>query len=260
MHEQIYGVGHLRSIFDRCRTECRTLVTTSSKLLQRKDCPPGTYLLNAKSLSDLEGAMVHLLLSHGVKLQPVKMLSRCVVCNGSIEQVQDECKIQEIFRLHGAPDTLLNEVMDVFQCIGCSQGYWWCDKPTSSASRVMNQATKLLELCIRGGVPIDEDLGVFESDISKIRGALHAAPQYSLSVEGEKQEYQGEIKENLISHEILDFSLRGASRSNGESIPGVRYLLDFTLSRFCRWLRILGLDAALETEEEDFERTKHGRM
>lgn len=44
------------------------------------------------------------------------------------------------------------------------------------------------------------------------------------------------------------------------SDPKVKYLLDFTLNRFCRWLRILGLDAALETEKEEKERTKDAKM
>ena len=40
----------------------------------------------------------------------------------------------------------------------------------------------------------------------------------------------------------------------------MRYLLDFTLNRFTRWLRILGIDAALETKEEEYQRTRHGNM
>lgn len=42
--------------------------------------------------------------------------------------------------------------------------------------------------------------------------------------------------------------------------PKVKYLLDYTLNRFCRWLRILGVDAALETEQEEKERTRDGNM
>lgn len=42
--------------------------------------------------------------------------------------------------------------------------------------------------------------------------------------------------------------------------PQVRYMLDFTLNRLCRWLRILGIDAGLETEEEERMRTKDGKM
>ena len=42
--------------------------------------------------------------------------------------------------------------------------------------------------------------------------------------------------------------------------PGVKYMLDFTLNRFTRWLRILGIDARLETEDEERERTKGQTM
>jgi hypothetical protein len=98
------------------------------------------------------------------------MLTRCVVCNGSIEPVFEEERIQQIFVSHQAPEQLNDEVLDVYQCNGCSQGYWWCEKPNSSASRVKSQATKLLELCIRGGVPISDDLGIFDYvDVEKIR-------------------------------------------------------------------------------------------
>jgi len=157
-------------LFQRCREEGRTLVTTSSRLLQRKDCPPGAYLLDTKSLSNLESTLVHLLLSHGIKLEPNKMLSRCVVCNGSIEPVFEEERKQQIFESHQAPDGLNDEILDVYQCDGCSQGYWWCEKPTSSASRVKTQATRLLEICISGGVEVDSDLGMFSFvDVEKIK-------------------------------------------------------------------------------------------
>jgi hypothetical protein len=92
------------------------------------------------------------------------------VCNGAIERVHDEEQIQAIFSCHQAPDNLNGEMMKVWQCSGCSQGYWWCDLPTSSASRVKNQAVKLLETCIRGGVTIVGDMGMFDSvDVEKVR-------------------------------------------------------------------------------------------
>ena len=40
----------------------------------------------------------------------------------------------------------------------------------------------------------------------------------------------------------------------------VMYVLDYTLNRFTRWLRILGIDATLETLEEEKERTSGGNM
>ena len=97
------------------------------------------------------------------------MLTRCVVCNGSIEPVHDENQRKDIFQTYQAPDEVIIEVLDVYQCNHCSQGYWWCEKPTSSASRVKCQASRLLELCIRGGVPIDDDLGMFGYiDVEKV--------------------------------------------------------------------------------------------
>ena len=90
------------AIFDHCIREHRTLVTTSSKLLRRKDCPPGAYLLDTKSVSNVEVALVHMLLSHGVILDPRNFLSRCVVCNGLINQVYDKETIETIFASHQA--------------------------------------------------------------------------------------------------------------------------------------------------------------
>ena len=51
-----------------------------------------------------------------------------------------------------------------------------------------------------------------------------------------------------------------AISSESPNEPQVRYMLDYTLNRFCRWLRILGLDAALETEEEEKLRTKECKL
>ena len=147
-------------------------MTTASKLLHRRECPPGTYLLDTKSLRHLESAIVHLLKSHGVKLEPKKMLTRCVVCNGSIEPVLDEDRRQHIFQTYKTPEEVNMEGMNVYQCNVCAQGYWWSEKPTSSASRVKSRASRLLELCIRGGVPVDQDSAYFDYtgiDIEKLK-------------------------------------------------------------------------------------------
>lgn len=138
--------------------------------LLRKDCPPGAYLLDTKSLANLELSLIHLLLSHGVTLQPRTFLTRCVVCNGMICEVSEESQIKQIFEAHSAPDQLHKEVFEVFQCSDCGQGYWWCEKPTSSASRVKTQATSLVEACIRGGVPLDSDMAMFDFvDVDKVK-------------------------------------------------------------------------------------------
>lgn len=105
--------------------------------------------------------------------------------------------------------------------------------------------------------------------------AKAAAPWYALSVE-EERKHNETMANKQVSREILasdmskltitsTFSKISKARDNLESIvygspPEVRYILDYTLNRFCRWLRILGLNAALETEDEEIDRTKHGRM
>ena len=153
--EAIFG------IFDRCKDERRTLVTSSRRMLSRRDCPPGAYWLSPKLLNDLELALVHLLLTHGVVLDPSKFLSRCVVCNGSIVEVQDAEKKKKILHSYDAPyESVAN--LEVCECDGCQQGYWWCDQPTSSASRVKNAAINMFELCLRAGVPCSDDLGMFD--------------------------------------------------------------------------------------------------
>jgi mRNA deadenylase 3'-5' endonuclease subunit Ccr4/uncharacterized protein with PIN domain len=159
--EEIQRTKHRNCvIFDRCREEGRTLVTTSSKLVIRKDCPPGTYLINPRTYGNPEASLVHLLLSHGVILEPKNFLSRCVVCNGNIRAVVDKEEKKRIFAAHQAPE--VSDDLECYECDGCGQGYWWCDRPTSSASRVKGQATRLFELCLRGGVKIKGPLNMFD--------------------------------------------------------------------------------------------------
>ena len=152
-------------IFDRCQNERRTLVTTSPRLMQRRDCPSSVYCIHPPYLSQLEVVMVHMLLSHGVELIPSTFLSRCVVCIGKIVEEHDDIRKRQILSEYEAPPALIDEGMAVFVCDRCQQGYWWNDRPTSSASRVKTAATRLLELCVRAGVPIrddDNDDGMFQ--------------------------------------------------------------------------------------------------
>jgi uncharacterized protein with PIN domain len=143
-------------LFERCSDETRTLVTTSTRLILRKDCPAGAYCIHPQHLNKLEVVIVHMLLTHGVVLEPSTFLGRCVVCNGRIVDVDDPSEKRRILLEYNAPTELSD--MDVYECDGCRQGYWWCDRPTSSASRVKGQAIRLFSLCLRGGVPARRDL------------------------------------------------------------------------------------------------------
>ena len=162
-----------RALFGHCKDDKRTLLTTSYKLLLRKDCPPGAYLLDPKSSSDLEKALPRLLRTHGIELSPCKFLTRCVICNGSIKRVTSDEEKKSVFVDHGAPKLVdSKEDMEVFRCDTCGQGYWWDDRSSSSASRVFAQATKLLQLCIRGGVSIKDEAITDEKKRKVIMGAF----------------------------------------------------------------------------------------
>jgi hypothetical protein len=89
-----------------------------------------------------------------VTLYPEKFLTRCVVCNGKIIEVFDREQQKAIFDQYASPD--FGEELDhVYKCNSCGQGYWWSSSPTSSASRVKDNCTHLLKLCLRGGVRVE---------------------------------------------------------------------------------------------------------
>lgn len=184
-------------LFDHCRREQRTLLTTSYKLLLRKDCPPGAYLLDPKSTSDLEKALPRLLRTHGIELSPRKFLTVCVVCNGDIQRVFTDDEKRLIFMEHGAPDLVdSKEDLEVFRCNGCRQGYWWDDRPSSSASRVFSQATKLLRICLRGGVGLKDEAVNDETMRRYMMGAFDF-----VDVEKERQ------SEEYLSNDFNDLSV-----------------------------------------------------
>jgi len=68
------------------------------------------------------------------------------------------------------------------------------------------------------------------------------------------------VKQDGSESDQLEEQFHGMSVDESpDGPPQVRYLLDFTLNRLCRWLRILGIDAGLETEDEERMRTKEGK-
>ncbi|KAL3801528.1 hypothetical protein HJC23_000966 [Cyclotella cryptica] len=201
--------GHRIALFERCKKEKRTLITTSYKLLLRKDCPPGAYLLDPKSTSHLEQALPRLLRTHGVELSPCIFLTRCVVCNGIIHRVLTDDEKRSVFIEHGAPDLVdSNDDMEVFRCDGCRQGYWWDDRPSSSASRVFTQATKLLRLCLRGGVRIKNDEARGENDTKEVMGAFDF-----LDVKKEREYWELDNERREADLAVIEW-LRDAKLSN----------------------------------------------
>jgi len=188
-------------LFEKCRKEKRTLITTSYKLILRKPCPPGTFLVN--SSKDLKQTLCNLLFLHNVTLETCKFLTRCVVCNGSIKQVTCEEKRKQIFEKYKAP--ILSD-LTVFQCSNCFQGFWWSDRPNSSASRVKNATAYLFKLAVQNGVPYQGDLNMF--DFIKKDLKIKNKPMKKMKA------LQWITSENL-SH---PFNLKSAYTSNGQEI------------------------------------------
>jgi uncharacterized protein with PIN domain/mRNA deadenylase 3'-5' endonuclease subunit Ccr4 len=163
------------ALFDHCKNEQRTLLTTSYKLLLRKDCPPGAYLLEPKvgGSSQMEFILPRLLRTHGVELTPCTFLTRCVLCNGDIKRITTDQEKRDVFIQHDAPCLLDSyENFEVFRCTNCGQGYWWDDRPSSSASRSFDQAKKLLQICLRGGVALKDEHNTDKKTNKEILGAF----------------------------------------------------------------------------------------
>ena len=186
------------------------MITTSKTLLLRKDCPSGTYLVNPRSQADLEAALIHLLVLHGVTLQPRTFLTRCVVCNGLIMEVLDKKEKKAVFEQYGSPD--LSNKLEAFRCNKCGQGYWWSEDENTSASRVKKAAAYYLRICIRGGVSISGSLGTFDFvDVEKER-------MIGIEERGEEEERNnaeeviGWLKEEKLKHE---FKLKSAYALEG---------------------------------------------
>ena len=148
--------------FAKAAEEGRVLLTTSVRLLERKDCPPSAFFVETKTTASAETSLFRLLASLGIVLRPAAFLGRCVKCGGRIEEVADPgAKAAAIGRKEApaAADPL-------YRCDGgaCGQYYWWNDLPESSAGRAKATAEHLFQVCAEGGVKHDkEELGMFES-------------------------------------------------------------------------------------------------
>jgi hypothetical protein len=86
-----------------------------------------------------------------------------------------------------------------------------------------------------------------------------ARPSNLESCEGNDDSNYNELQTTLASRRINNHK-SPQDYQHLTPTPNVKYMLDFTLNRFTRWLRILGIDATLETDEEERERTQGQRM
>lgn len=108
------------------------------------------------------------------------------------------------------------------------------------------------------------DSPVYQYFVKGVVNAKNAAPWYNHNIRNFQDEEN--LSEGMSNLSIQTQSQANAATNVDPTNPTsphphqVRYLLDFTLNRLCRWLRILGIDAALETEEEERLRTRDGKL
>jgi uncharacterized protein with PIN domain len=63
-------------LFARAAGDGRVLLTTSVRLMERKECPPSAFFVDTKSHASGEEALVRLLRGHGALLKPDSFLSK----------------------------------------------------------------------------------------------------------------------------------------------------------------------------------------
>ena len=191
----------------------------------------GTYLVKPSTLKTLEEALVDMLSLHGVTLYPKKFLTRCVVCNGKIHEVFDREEQKAIFDEFASPD--LGEELDhVYKCNSCGQGYWWSSSPTSSASRVKDACSRLLTICLRGGVQIKGQPDFFahvDYDGERLIGQterLKALADGTGRGKGRIEEVLSWLKDKKLQN---PYCLKSAyaSEVDGESLPFTNVTSDF---------------------------------
>lgn len=90
---------------------------------------------------------------------------------------------------------------------------------------------------------------VHEYFVKGVTNARRVAPWYKVPETSQDQQLQERFSK-------LD--LNGEDNDSKTSYYGLRYLVDYSLNRLCRWLRILGIDCEIETDAEERQRTKEG--
>ncbi|GMI11669.1 hypothetical protein TrLO_g5489 [Triparma laevis f. longispina] len=148
-------------IFERCRRERRGLVTTSSRLIGRKECPPAAFLIGTSGgSSTVEKSLINLMKFHNVILRPTTFLTICVKCGGKIVEITSSNEIKKAHEMKLAPES----AKPLFKCDkeSCGQFYWWNERESSSAGRAKSMCAGLFQRCVKEGVRYEEDLGLFK--------------------------------------------------------------------------------------------------
>lgn len=153
---------------ERCRTsgksarivqvasaERRMLVTASRTLAARREVISLPHVLVTSSMS-CEEAFTAVIRTARVSLDPANALTRCVLCNGLIRELDTHqaraLRTSDVDnKIPHDPDVAL------FSCSVCAQTFWWSERGNSSAARAKELADKLFRLAQKALAPQAEE-------------------------------------------------------------------------------------------------------
>ena len=125
-------------------TEGRLLVTASKQFVQRREVMHLHYVHVTSTLST-EDAFLRVVKEARAKLTERDALSRCVRCNGVIGEANPTRAA--VLRSKDVDHKIPHDPqVQLFECAGCSQIFWWSDRGTSSAARAKDLADRLRRL------------------------------------------------------------------------------------------------------------------
>lgn len=137
--------ARIQEMFNKARLEKRILITHSSKLIQRRNCPP-YFLVTATGARAFKEIVEHF----GLRYDPAAVYSRCTVCNGDLESAS----VAEMQKNPPAafPPALLEKGVDesgkpleFFRCMEptCGQVFWWGPRSQMGAELLENKIDRV---------------------------------------------------------------------------------------------------------------------
>lgn len=130
------------AIIEVAREQRRLLVTCSRSFAARRDVLDLPHVFVSSSMS-CEDAFTAVARASRLRVAPDDALTRCVLCNGLIKQLDDRDAARVRSRDNKIPP---DPAIDLFACTGCSQTFWWSQRDNSSAARAKDLADKLGKL------------------------------------------------------------------------------------------------------------------
>lgn len=143
-NERCRTAGKSAPIVQLASAERRMLVTASRTLAARREVISLPHLLVTSSMS-CEEAFMAVIRTARVSLDSANALTRCVLCNGLIRELDTQqaraLRTRDVDnKIPHDPDVVL------FSCSVCAQTFWWSERGNSSAARAKELADKLFSL------------------------------------------------------------------------------------------------------------------